>query len=162
MAAVWQGAQRREPAVPGSLRRPGQRHAPHPPGDRAAHEDGSRLEARPDGQAEAAERDFWTEAPGFLRTSADLERRWPADQAAAAVDRSRDPAGSWRGDGNQYLNPEQHAEAKAVIAEVQAAEKTLTGRVKEAERDNACGAGVAIRARRAPAMHQTARSAHVG
>src|SRR5260221_7102550 len=154
MAAVWQGAQRREPAVPGSLDRPGQAHAPDqpdapdrperlrsasprpdappepslpdqerpvdhlavgdqparwsrtdlrqrlellppghpssprgedldysqlpdargpdlpPPGETTAHEDGSRLEAQPDGQAEAAERDFWTEAPGFLRTSA--------------------------------------------------------------------------------------------
>jgi hypothetical protein len=203
MAGVWQGAQRRELAVPGSLDRPGQADAPDqpdapdrterlrsasqrphaspepdfpdqgrpvdhlPPGDQPARwsradlrhrlellppghpssppgedldhgqppdaqgpdlatpsettgqEDGRRHEAQPDRQAEAVKRDFWTEAPAFLRAATDLDRRWPADQAAAAIDRSRDPAGSWRGDGNQYLNPSQHAEARDVIAEVQ-------------------------------------------
>jgi hypothetical protein len=55
------------------------------------------------------------------------------------VDRSRDPAGSWRGDGNQYLSPERHAEAKDVIARVQESEEKLTERMTEAQRENACG-----------------------
>jgi hypothetical protein len=55
------------------------------------------------------------------------------------VDRSRDPAGSWRGDGNQYLSPEQHARAKDVIAGVQRAERALTGTMRQVARDNAGG-----------------------
>jgi hypothetical protein len=62
---------------------------------------------------------------------------------AVAVDRSRDPEGSWRGDGNQYLSPEQHAQAKDVIAGVQRAGKTLTGHMTEAERENARGGWLA-------------------
>lgn len=55
------------------------------------------------------------------------------------VDRSRDPAGSWRGDGNQYLSPERHAQAKDVIARVQRSEKGLTEQVTAIEGENACG-----------------------
>jgi hypothetical protein len=58
---------------------------------------------------------------------------------AATVDRSRDPAGSWRGDGNQYLNPEQHLQVNDVIADVQRAEKKLTSQMTAAEKENACG-----------------------
>jgi hypothetical protein len=55
------------------------------------------------------------------------------------VDRSRDPEGSWRGDGNQYLSPEQHAQTKEVIAAVQRAEEPLTDRMAAAARDNSRG-----------------------
>ena len=49
------------------------------------------------------------------------------------------PTGSWRGDGNQYLNPDQHAQANDVIADVGRSEKRLTEYVREAERENAYG-----------------------
>ncbi len=55
------------------------------------------------------------------------------------MDRSGDPAGSWRGDGNQYLDPERHAQANDLIARVARTEKKLTEHMKEADRDNACG-----------------------
>jgi hypothetical protein len=58
---------------------------------------------------------------------------------AAEVDRSKDPAGSWRGDGNQYLDPEQHAQANDVIAGVAKTEKKTTEHMQQVERDNACG-----------------------
>jgi hypothetical protein len=58
---------------------------------------------------------------------------------AAVVDRARDPAGSWRGDGNQYLDPEQHAQSNDVIAGVCRSEKRLTEHMEGAERENACG-----------------------
>jgi hypothetical protein len=58
---------------------------------------------------------------------------------ASEVDRSGDPAGSWRGDGNQYLDPERHAQANDLIAGVARTEKKLTEHMKEAGRDNACG-----------------------
>jgi hypothetical protein len=59
------------------------------------------------------------------------------------VDRSQDPPGSWRGDGNRYLNREQHAEAQDVITRVQRTEETLTERMEDTERVNACGGWLA-------------------
>jgi hypothetical protein len=56
------------------------------------------------------------------------------------VDRSQDPEGSWRGDGNQYFSPEQHARVREVITEVQEAEKGLTQDMQAAEREGTCGA----------------------
>jgi len=55
------------------------------------------------------------------------------------VDRSRDPEGSWRGSGNQYLNPDQHKRVQDVIAAVRAAEKPLSEHMRQVERDNAYG-----------------------
>ena len=59
------------------------------------------------------------EIPRFLNAWADHLRRWPEASRPATVDRSRDPPGSWRADANHYLSPEQHAEAKEMIADVQ-------------------------------------------
>jgi hypothetical protein len=55
------------------------------------------------------------------------------------VDRSRDPAGSWRGDGNQYLSPEQHARAKYEIIKVREREAALTKHMGDAQRENSYG-----------------------
>jgi hypothetical protein len=90
-------------------------------------------------EPDAAKRSYWSELPRFLREWADHVRRWPAERAAVTVDRSRDPEGSWRGDGNQYLSPDQHAEAKDVIARAQRKEKIVTGHMTEIERENSCG-----------------------
>jgi hypothetical protein len=96
-------------------------------------------DTEPDRQPDVAERSFWSEVPRFLRAWADHVLRWPAERVAAAVDRSRDPAGSWRGDGNQYLNPEQHAQAKEEIIKVARREVALTKHMGEVERENGCG-----------------------
>jgi hypothetical protein len=115
------------------------------PRDKTEQDHGGRPEAitpgsdGPDREPDAIKRDYWGEVPRFLRMWADHVRRWPAERVAAAVDRSRDPAGSWRGDGGQYMDSKEHAQAKDMIARVQRAEKTLTGHMKETERENACG-----------------------
>lgn len=96
-------------------------------------------EAEPDRQPDDAKRDYWSEVPRFLRAWADHARKWPVERVSSVADRSRDPEGSWRGDGNQYLDPEQHAQAKEEIARVQRTEETLTKHMEEAEHDNACG-----------------------
>jgi hypothetical protein len=93
----------------------------------------------PDRHADVAERSFWSEVPRFLRAWADHVLRWPAERVAAAVDRSRDPAGSWRGDGGQYLSPEQHAQVKEEIIRVRGKEKELTKHMGEVEHENDCG-----------------------
>jgi hypothetical protein len=115
----------------------------HPSSPRYAGDSGTDPPGRgtdPPGRGpDAPRRDYWTEVPRFLRAWADHVRLWPADQRAAAVDRSQDPAGSWRGDGNQYLSPEQHAQAKDVIAGVQRAENALTEQMTDVARENSCG-----------------------
>jgi hypothetical protein len=74
---------------------------------------------------------------------ADHLRRWPESSRPATVDRTRDPPGSWRGDGNQYLNPQQHAQAKDAIAQVQQTEKSMTKDMAAVARENTCGARLA-------------------
>jgi hypothetical protein len=111
--------------------------------DTAEHSD-SGLDARergpggPDRDPEAKQRDYWTEVPRFQQAWADHVRRWPAEKQSP-VDRSRDPEGSWRGDGNQYLSPEQHAQANDVIAEVRRSEETVSGHMRDVERENDAG-----------------------
>ena len=90
-------------------------------------------------ETDAVKRDFWGEVPRFLRAWADHVLRWPAERVAAAVDRSRDPTGSWRGDGNQYLTPEQHARAKDEIIKVREREAALTKQMGDVRRENSYG-----------------------
>jgi hypothetical protein len=93
----------------------------------------------PGPEPDAVNRNYWGEIPGFRKAWADHVRRWPADRVASVVDRAGDPAGSWRGDGDQYLNPEQHAQANEVIADMGRSEKKLSEHMGETARDNAYG-----------------------
>jgi hypothetical protein len=148
---------RRQPRS-GDLK-PDQDRAPHdPPGDDRAREnrpaenratqDGTpegRVAEDQKGQDRAADgrgRGYWGEVPRFERLWDEHQERWPA-AATAPVDRSRDPEGSWRGDGNQYLSPEQHTRTQEVIASVRAAEAAISEHMREAERDNGCGSRLA-------------------
>jgi hypothetical protein len=97
-----------------------------------------RPEARPDDEPEAPKRDYWSETPAFLRAAEDHLRRWPQEHQTTAVDRSRDPAGSWRGEGNQYLSPESHMQAKDEISKIQIAEKMITGDMRLTEHETLC------------------------
>jgi hypothetical protein len=131
----------RTAAVPSDQRLPADDHqrSPGRTADRPDREPSaaSASDAAPD--PDAARSDYWSEVPRLLRTWASHERTWPADRQASAVDRSNDPLGAWRGDGNQYLDPEQHTRAKDVIADVQRAEKPITEHMQEVERDNTFG-----------------------
>ncbi len=111
----------------------------HSPEEKAGRDTDARREGKADRRADLVERDYWSEVSGFLRAAADHVRRWPTERAASEVDRSRDPDGSWRGDGARYLNPDQHKRAKEVIVGVRRTEEPLTEHMREAERDNACG-----------------------
>jgi len=100
---------------------------------------GHGLEAKPDSRDGVVERGFWEEIPGFLRAWADHLRSWPMEQATAVVDRSLDPEGSWRGEGERYLTPEQHEQTRKVIAVMQRREESLTESLRETQRENTCG-----------------------
>jgi hypothetical protein len=83
--------------------------------------------------------DYWSEVSAFLCAAEDHELRWPTEYVTSAVDRSRDPAGSWRGDGNQYLSSELHGQVKEEIARVRRAEASVTGFIEETLRDEGGG-----------------------
>jgi hypothetical protein len=151
-ADLRQRLERLPPGHPSSLRSD-QPDAPHHARDggsemytasesleRGADSTRTRRLENPGRPADTATRNYWSEEAGFLRAWADHVSRWPAEPAAAVVDRSRDPAGSWRGDGNQYLDPEQHVQANDVIAGVRQTEKKLTEHMTETGGDNARGA----------------------
>jgi hypothetical protein len=115
----------------------------HPSSLRTADAAVNRLADTSDREPDAVKRNYWTEVPRFLRAWADHVRRWPVERVATIVDRSRDPEGSWRGDGGQYLAPERLAQAKDVIARMQQQEKIVTGHMTDTERENACGGWLA-------------------
>jgi hypothetical protein len=95
-------------------------------------------EAERDEKADADKPGYWSELARFLKGAEEHKLRWPIERAATVVDRSRDPAGSWRGDGGQYLDAEQHAQAKEVIAMVKAREGKLTENLSAVDRDPSC------------------------
>ena len=100
-------------------------------------------ERAPEDQAvEDQGRDYWSEVPRFERQWAEHQEQWPA-AATSPVDRSRDPEGSWRGNGNQYLSPDQHTRTQEVIASVRTVETTISAHMQEVERDNGCGSRLA-------------------
>jgi hypothetical protein len=87
---------------------PDQQDLDVPSPDDKTEQDHSAGSDHPDHEPDALKRDYWREVPRFLRAWADDVRIWPAERVAVVIDRSRDPAGSWRGDGDHYLNPDHH------------------------------------------------------
>jgi hypothetical protein len=86
------------------------------------------------GEPDAPKRDYWSEVPRFLQAAADHQNRWPNDRTTIAVERSHDPPGSWRGDGNQYLSSELHGQVKEEITRVRQTEAGLTSFIEETMR----------------------------
>jgi len=130
-----------DPDRPAPWSRPdlGQRLDRLPPGHPSSPDLSSHREAAPDARA----RSYWNEVSRFQNAWADHLRRWPETSRAATVDRTRDPPGSWRGDANHYLSPDQHAQAKDMITAVQQTEKSLTKDMRAVARDNTCGGRLA-------------------
>ena len=87
-------------------------------------------------------RNYWYEVPRFLREWQDLKERLP-DRKAQAADSSGDPHGSWRGEGGQYLSPDQHEKSKQEITEVREAERGITADLRKVEAENTTGAKLA-------------------
>lgn len=98
----------------------------------------SRPDVQDDHDSDEPKHDYWSEVPRFLQAVEDHQHRWPTERALAVPDRSHDPAGAWRGDGNQYLDPEQHLQARDVIAKIYQKEENLTRDVREVDQDSSC------------------------
>ena len=96
-------------------------------------------DASPGRQPDAGEqRSYWDEVPRFQKLWGDHEKDWPTKRRAT-VDRSADPAGSYRSDGNFYLDPERHAQTIEAIREVRRAEPTISADIRTTERENTYG-----------------------
>jgi len=90
------------------------------------------------GEPDAPKRDYWSEVPRFLQAASDHQNSWSNDRTAIGVDRSHDPPGSWRGDGNQYLDPDQHVRAQDTITRICRKEEELTKDLRKADQDPSC------------------------
>ncbi|HEX5189912.1 MAG TPA: hypothetical protein VFW16_10245 [Streptosporangiaceae bacterium] len=142
-------ARHREAGVLGELLR---RQAALPPGHPSAPPDKSKRarEAEPsvrpdlDGQsnlADAGERGFWSKVRRFEELWQAHLARWPDKQdKGAKPDRRDDPAGSWRGAGDRYLNPNENAEADKQVDLLHGPEKAVTKLLMQIEHENPYGA----------------------
>jgi hypothetical protein len=108
----------------------------HPSSPRADRPHGSK--DRPGQDGDKPGESFWEEVPRLEALWKSHIARWP-DKPATKEVRDGDPPGSWRGRGDQYLNPEQHAQAKQLISDLQRPEKQITGLLQAIERDNTHG-----------------------
>jgi hypothetical protein len=86
----------------------------------------------------ADQRSYWDEVPRFLKLWTEHQKNWTTERRVA-VDRSADPAGSFRSDGGFYLNPERHAETIEAIRNVREVEPTISKDIRAVERENTYG-----------------------
>ena len=108
----------------------------HPSSLRGADQEPSTPDLQQETRPDTVEHSLWSEVPRFMHSWADHLCKWPDNREPTRVDRSRDPDGSWRGDGKHYLNPDQHVQAREVIAGVQEDEERLTGGIEAAARES--------------------------
>jgi hypothetical protein len=82
---------------------------------------------------------LWLHVPRLKALWADHVKRWQDDRGKQADGASRrpacDPPGSWRGSGDQYLNPDAKARADDVIKSLQLCEPRVTETLKAIEKD---------------------------
>jgi len=96
-------------------------------------------EASPGQRPDAGDQpSYWDEVPRLQKLWADHEKNWPIARRAS-VDRSADPAGSYRSDGDLYLNPERHAQTNEVIRQVRRVEPSISADIRTIEQENTYG-----------------------
>jgi hypothetical protein len=99
---------------------------------------------RGDDGPEATQSQYWDEVPRFVEAWSELKNEWPerreSTAAVDAVDRSEDPPGSFRSDGDAYLSPEQNEQVTEEIGRVRQTEAQVSDDVRTIERENTAGA----------------------
>jgi hypothetical protein len=108
----------------------------HPSSPHADRPHGSK--DRPGQDGDKPGESFWEQVPRLEALWKSHIARWP-DKPATKEVRDGDPPGSWRGRGDQYLNPEQNARTERVIVDLQRPEEQVTGLLQQIERDNTHG-----------------------
>jgi hypothetical protein len=109
----------------------------------ASSEGDGRTDRRPD-----TADNYWSQVDRFERMWEQHTERWPdqprenrPDQPSQA--RPGDPAGSWRGDGDRYLAPDQNVAADRFIADLRAPEPAITADLCQIEHENPSGGRLA-------------------
>src|ERR1039457_5724117 len=112
--------------------RDGETSANEAPG--GAKEHVARVAEQPSPEAAAPDSRSWGDSLSHFKEQWERHKeRWPQEQRPP-VDRSTDEPGSWRGEGDQYLNAEEHAHADAACDRIAKAETRITERVEDTER----------------------------
>jgi len=113
--------------------------------DRRATDAGASADGRPpaaDGQSPAPDSpggSFWDKRQHFQALWQAHLKRWPDKPARADRLRPDDPPGSWRGDGNRYLSPNDNAEADKIISLLREPEEAITEQLTQIQHDNPHG-----------------------
>jgi hypothetical protein len=95
----------------------------------------------PDGPP-SADYSYRSKIPQFERMWRLHTERWPdqpREDGPGDHARSGDPPGSWRGDGDRYLAPDQNAAADNLVAELRAPEPAITADLRQIEHDHPSG-----------------------
>jgi hypothetical protein len=78
-----------------------------------------------------ADRRSWSEALPYLKNQWErLQERWPQEQHPQ-VDRGNDEPGSWRGEGDQYLNAEENLVAGHALERIRPVEEKVNATLHE-------------------------------
>jgi hypothetical protein len=103
----------------------------------ASSEGDGRTDRRPD-----TADNYWSQVDRFERMWEQHTERWPdqpREDGPGDHARSGDPPGSWRGDGDRYLAPDQNAAADNLVAELRAPEPAITADLRYIEHRNPSG-----------------------
>jgi hypothetical protein len=84
---------------------------------------------------------YWQQVEHLEALSADHLEKWPEPEKQLAADRARpgDPPGSWRGEGDRYLSPEENAESDRLIALLREPEEITTKTLVQIQQENLYG-----------------------
>jgi hypothetical protein len=96
-----------------------------------AHDGEPRLSEPPSPDAPGPDGRSWSAALPYLKEEWQRhEERWPREQRPE-VDRSQDEPGSWRGDGDQYLNAEENLVAGHALERIRPIEEKVNATLHE-------------------------------
>jgi hypothetical protein len=104
-------------------------HNETPNGD--VHNGEARIGEPPSSDAPGPDTRSWSEALPYLKEQWERhEERWPQEQRPE-VDRSTDEPGSWRGEGDQYLNAEENLVAGHALERIRPIEEKVNATLHE-------------------------------
>jgi hypothetical protein len=84
---------------------------------------------------------YWQQVERLEALWADHLEKWPGPEKQSVTDRARpgDPPGSWRGEGDRFLSPEENAESDRLIALLREPEEMITKTLVQVQQDNLHG-----------------------
>jgi hypothetical protein len=84
---------------------------------------------------------YWQQVEHLEAIWADHREKWPEAEKQLATDRARpdDPPGSWRGEGDRYLSPEENAESDRLIGLLREPAEVTTKTLVQIQQDNIYG-----------------------